>query len=70
MATSGDRPAPDLNIGVRKLCHLIVKAREFDAKVDPVEPNPGSTPAEDGMRAVLEDDADDPTLAGLTRWPD
>ena len=48
-----------------KVCFIIIKAREFDAKVDPVEPDPGSNEADDGEREILEDYADDPTLEEL-----
>lgn len=58
-------PVRELNIGLQKLCFLIVKAREFDAKVEPSDLDEGSNPSDDGMRAVLEDYADDPTLAEL-----
>ena len=44
-----------LQIDPEKVCQLIIKAREFDVKVDVVEPDPGSNPADDGMRGVLED---------------
>lgn len=61
-----DEPdAVELNISVEKVCYIIVKAREFDAKVEPVEPDPGSDPVDDGEGAVLEDYADDPTLTEL-----
>lgn len=62
MATS---PPPELSIGLQKLCYIIVKAREFDAKVEPVEPEPGSNPADDAEREVLEDYADDSTYQEL-----
>ncbi len=62
-----DQPeAVELNISIEKVCYIIVKAREFDAKVDPVEPDPGSDAIDDGMSEVLEDYADDPTLAELS----
>jgi len=62
-----DEPeAVELNISVEKVCYIIVKAREFDAKVDPVEPDLGSNAIDDGEREVLEDYADDPTLAELS----
>jgi hypothetical protein len=61
-----DEPeAVELNISVEKVCYIIVKAREFDAKVEPVEADPGSDGIDDGERAVLEDSADDPTLIEL-----
>lgn len=55
----------ELNISTEKVCYIIVKAREFDAKVEPVEPDPGSNPSDDADAAVLEDYADDPTLQEL-----
>ena len=55
----------ELNISSEKVCYIILKAREFDAKVDPVEPDPGSNPTDEGEREILEDYADDPTLAEL-----
>lgn len=60
-----DTPEVELNISIEKVCYIIVKAREFDAKVDPVEPDPGSNPTDSGEREVLEDYADDPTFAEL-----
>jgi hypothetical protein len=65
MAVVDDTPVPDLNISLERLCYIIVKAREFDAKVEPMDPDPGSNPSDDGMRVVLEDYNDDPTLAEL-----
>src|SRR5918994_4087337 len=56
---------PDLSISPEKLCYIIIKAREFDAKVEPMDLDPGSNPSDDGNRAVLEDYGDDPTLAEL-----
>lgn len=61
--TNGD--GPELAVSLEKLCYIIAKAREFDVKVPPVEPDPGSNPADDGERAVLEDYAGDPTFAEL-----
>jgi Protein of unknown function (DUF3775) len=55
----------ELNISPEKVCFIIVKAREFDAKVDPVEPDPGSNPADTGEREVLEDYSDDATASEL-----
>lgn len=50
-----------LNIPLAKLADIIAKARGYDVKVEPVEPDPGSNPSDDGDRAVLSDYADDPT---------
>jgi hypothetical protein len=61
-----EEPQPiELTINHEKLGFIIIKAREFDAKVDPVEPDPGSNPTDDDQREVLEDYADDPTYAEL-----
>jgi hypothetical protein len=49
--------APTLSISPEKVCLFIVKAREFDVK--DVVTDRGSTPADDGMTAVLEDHRDD-----------
>lgn len=54
-----------LNINTEKVGFIILKAREFDAKVDPVEPDPGSNPTDDAESAILEDYEDDPTLEEL-----
>ncbi len=56
-----------LNISPEKICYIIVKAREFDAKVEPVEPDPGSNPADGGEREILSDYRDDPTYEELAR---
>jgi len=54
-----------LNINPETVGFIIIKAREFDAKVEPVEPDPGSNPADDDEREILEDYANDPTLEEL-----
>lgn len=54
-----------LNVNPEKVGFIIVKAREFDAKVEPVEPDPGSNPADDAEREILEDYEGDPTLDEL-----
>src|ERR1700722_11013228 len=55
----------ELNIRTEKVCFIIIKAREFDVKVEPVEPDPASNPADDGQSEILEDYPDDPTQAEL-----
>ncbi len=65
MAEDESAAGPDLSISPEKVCYIVMKAREFDAKVEPVEPDPGSNPADSGEREILEDYADDPTLAEL-----
>lgn len=44
---------------------LILKARAFDVKVAPVEPDPGSNATDDGERGVLEDYPSDLTQTEL-----
>lgn len=54
-----------LVIPIEKLAYIIAKAREFDAEVPPVDEEPGSNPADDSDRDVLEDTADNPTYQEL-----
>ena len=62
---AGADEAP-LTISPEKVCFLIVKAREFDAKDEITEPDPGSNPSDDKDVSVLEDHADDPVLEEVT----
>jgi hypothetical protein len=55
-----------MDIDPGTVCFLILKAREFDAKVAAVEPDPGSNPSDEGMREVLEDYGDDPVTDEIT----
>src|SRR3974390_633846 len=55
-----------LTISPEKVCFLIMKAREFDAKDEVTEPDPGSNPSDDKDWEVLEDHADDPVVEELT----
>jgi hypothetical protein len=65
-----DEPADDapLSISPEKVCFIIIKAREFDAKDEASEPDPGSNPADDADAAVLEDHEDDPVVEELTSF--
>src|SRR5262245_12884606 len=54
-----------LKISPEKVFYIIVKAREFDVKVEPDGPASGSNPADDNEIEVLEDLADDPTYEEL-----
>lgn len=54
-----------INISPEKIGFIIVKAREFDAKVEPAEPGPGSNTQDDADSQVLEDFGDDPTAEEL-----
>jgi hypothetical protein len=58
-------PVAELDIDPGKVCFVIIKAREFHAKVDIVEADPGSNPSDEGFREVLEDHGDDPTYEEL-----
>ena len=60
-----DGPPVDLAISPEKVCFLVVKAREFDAKDAVSEPDPGSNPSDDSDAAVLEDHEDDPVVEEL-----
>jgi hypothetical protein len=65
-----DRDAPEegdvLSISPEKVCFIIIKAREFDAKDAVTDPDPGSNPTDDREAAVLEDHEDDPVVEELT----
>lgn len=61
-------PSPDLTIPVEKVCFIIVKAREFDAKDATTEPDPASNPSDDKGVAVLEEHADDPVADELVSF--
>ncbi len=56
----------ELNISPEKVCFLIIKAREFDAKEGPNESDPGSNPSDDKEASVLEDQPDDPVVEEIT----
>jgi hypothetical protein len=62
MADDDLENTPDLSISPDKVCYIIVKAREFDAKDVVTDPDDGSNPTDDAMVAVLEDHRDDPVV--------
>ena len=62
MADDDVEDALDLSISPEKVCYIIAKAREFDAKDVVTDPNDGSNPSDDAMVAVLEDRRDDPVV--------
>jgi hypothetical protein len=49
----------ELGINPEKVCHIIAKARAFDAKEEMSDPDSGSNASDDGMTDVLEDLPDD-----------
>ncbi len=57
-----------LRISPEKVCFIIFKARQFDAKVAPVVPDEGSNPVDESFFDVLEDIPDDPVVAELTSF--
>lgn len=61
---------PPLTISPEKVCFIIVKAQEFDAKDEVSEPDVGSNPADDLGVAVLEAHGDDPVVEELTSFID
>jgi hypothetical protein len=64
-AMPADDDAVNLAISPEKVCFIIIKAREFDAKEEINEPDPGSNPSDDKEAAVLEDREDDPVAEEL-----
>ncbi|HEY6577678.1 MAG TPA: DUF3775 domain-containing protein [Rhizomicrobium sp.] len=58
----------DLGIATDKVCHIIVKARVWDAKEADADPDSGSNAADDGMTDVLEDQPDDATYRELAAF--
>jgi len=55
-----------LTLSPEKVCFIIIKAREFDAKDETTEPDPGSNPSDDKDISVLEEHPDDPVVEELT----
>lgn len=65
VANSDDAEPVELNISPEKVCYIISRARMFDVKVEPVEPEPASTSIDAEDQDVLEDYPGDPTAAEL-----
>ncbi|MBO0764445.1 MAG: DUF3775 domain-containing protein [Hyphomicrobiaceae bacterium] len=59
---------PALAISAEKVCFVVVKSREFNAKDTVTEPDTGSNGSDDNMISVLEDHRDDPVLEELTSF--
>jgi hypothetical protein len=68
-ASPDDENSP-LSVSPEKVCFLIVKAREFDAKDMVTEPDPASNPSDDQEAAVLEDHRDDPVVQEISAFID
>ena len=54
-----------LTIPLENLAFIIIKAREFDAEVPPVDEDSGSNPSDDAEWDVLQASADNPTYQEL-----
>ena len=66
-----ESPADEvLTISPEKVCFVIIKAREYDAKDEVTEVDPGSNPSDDKGVSVLEDHEDDPVIEELTSFID
>lgn len=63
-----DEPNPPLSISPEKVCFVIVKAREFDAKDETTDPDSGSNPTDDRGISVLEQHEDDPVSDEITAF--
>jgi Protein of unknown function (DUF3775) len=57
-----------LGINPDKVCHVIIKARTFDAKEEVSDPDSGSNATDDAGRDILEDLADDATYQELVEY--
>lgn len=66
--TDSDDDEGPLTISPEKVCFLIVKAREFDAKDIVTEPDTGSNPSDDRDIAVLEDHGNDPVVQEIASF--
>ena len=60
MADPEENPV-ELDIPLEKVCFIVLKAREYDAKVEPAASESGAKSEDDESGDVLEDFADDPT---------
>lgn len=63
---AGPEDGDALTISPEKVCFIIFKAREFDAKDEVTDPDSGSNPTDDGDVGVLEDHGDHPVEEELT----
>jgi hypothetical protein len=59
-----------LEIAPEKVAHVIIKAREYDAKVGAWDNSPEDGDADEDPSSILEDLANDPTLAEIAGFID
>lgn len=64
--TQVEAPKPELTLAPDAGFYILLKAREFDAKTEPVDEDEGSNPADDREIDVLEFHTDDPVEQELT----
>jgi hypothetical protein len=62
-----DAPRPELALGPDVAFPIVLKAREYEAKVPQTDPNSGSDPVDDKNVDVLETEPSDPTYAELAQ---
>ena len=60
IVTQAEPEATELGIATDRVCQIIQKARQYDAKESDSDPDEGSNATDDGMTDVLEDKEDDP----------
>jgi len=70
MKSVASEAVPALSISSDKVCHIIVKAREFDVQDVETDPDSGSNATDDSMLSVLESHGDDPTYQELEAFID
>jgi Protein of unknown function (DUF3775) len=63
-----DTDTIDLGISTDKVCHIIVKARAWDAKEADADPDGGSNPTDDRMADVLASKRDDASHRDLVSF--
>lgn len=60
----------ELEIAPEKVAHVIIKAREFDAKVGAWDASPEDGDSQEDPSTILEDLSNDPTAAEITGFID
>jgi len=63
---ANDEEDSPLTISPETVFFIITKAKEFDAKDETTEPDPGSNPSDDKDIEILEEHEDDPVVEELT----
>jgi Protein of unknown function (DUF3775) len=65
-----DDEKPNLQTSLDKICCIVLKAHEFDAKDIAADEDPGSNPSDDKMVDVLEVHSDDPVRQEMVTFID